>query len=459
MRRRSKHLQNTCALIGAFMLLGQGTAISSESSQRPVAEPQLRMSSGLAHQPASLPPPPAVEDVPGLVRYYLKEHPRLKPPPEAIEAMARYYCSEHPQLPMPAGLMRRMYQYYAVENPNARPPEGLWARIDEDRRRASSHGVAPEWSDGRHVFDGPRQMPDEREKAKPAPVLMPAPDPVAAPDEPEPDSSPEPTPVAEPVAGDGDEQEQVPATAPVPAPAPTPAPEVVTAGEADKVPVQTPVAGGAASAATDWTPVAVTQLSEEELKSSDPIQLRAVVSLQRSVSQLEAFLREEFRKDDADAVPGAARPTQLAAENWNNFVEIGAYVRNCPEFMQCDALNERRSFNPDLMSWVWNLSLKPEIEATQDSGILHVEFRGFDQASTTQGEGVLIEAIPVVRLKFRLECDGPCVQGKLKAVAESLEVTKGILGSLQGILISVGAIVALLAGWFGFRRKKTTDAA
>ncbi len=455
MRCRSKHLQNTCALLGVLMLLMQGTAISAESTQPAAAEPQLRMSSGLAHQPASLPPSPAVEDVPGLVRYYLKEHPRLKPPPEAIEAMARYYCSEHPQLPMPAGLMRRMYQYYALENPKVRPPEGLWARIDEDRRRASSHGVAPEWSDGRHVFDGPRQMPYERDKAKPAPVLMPAPDPVAAPDEPVPDRSPEPIPVAEPVAGSEDEQEPIPATVPAPAPAP----EVVTAGEADKVPVQAPVAGGAASAATDWTPVAVTQLSEEELKSTDPIQLRAVVSLQRSVTQLEAFLREEFSKDDADAVPGAARPTQLAAANWNNFVEIGAYVRNCPEFMQCDALNERRRFNPDLMSWVWNLSLKPEIKATQDSGILHVEFRGFDKASAAQGEGMLIEAIPVVRLKFRLECDGPCVQGKLKAVAESLEVTKSILGSLQGILISVGAIVALLAGWFGFRRKKTTDAA
>lgn len=332
---------------------------------------------------------------------------RPAPPPlEQVEALAAYYFEDYPELDVPDEVIERLARYYGSEQPQIRMPAPvLEAVVRYYRARPQLRppaGLHHRMESGGAPWSGERPTPS-------VPVAVPL--------------EPNPEPTVDPIT--------------VPVPPSIPDPEVEP-----PIPVQ-------------GNPAAAMRLSRTTVSDERPILMMAAVSFEQDGRALQQKLRQLLSRADPDAAVNGGSQTGTLDADWEGVTHLQASLHGCPAFLACEPFPAKApvALTPELMTWTWKISLDPASDSSAKADFVTVRFTAY--RGDPAGVGDSIDALPPLQLRFKRECDGDCVTGRIRVIAEVVEAGDKLLGNLRNLLISLAAILTLIAGWLGLKRKKS----
>lgn len=189
-------------------------------------------------------------------------------------------------------------------------------------------------------------------------------------------------------------------------------------------------------------------LSEGKISKSQAVNLRVVASFALDHAALQAYLQPSKPKqaDPASAAPSpAGGETNILGVDLADVGFIRARIQCDAELLACSQDDAVYKTTSRVFDWNWSIKAAVEREARATVG---VEFEG---ASAREGPYARLATVPALAIPITV--DDPVGYGIGRATGWLDGLGKG-LTSLQKVLTLLGAIGALVGGWFVVKKKE-----
>ena len=168
--------------------------------------------------------------------------------------------------------------------------------------------------------------------------------------------------------------------------------------------------------------------------------LSVAVSTKMSTADLRALVESHLKSAATDGRQAGSASAEVAAGGlletavWYEFKFVLARIE-CPDFVECGG-NVPQSRSNDPLIWDWSLAAKKWDESR--TGNIIVRFYGDQSAGGKFDQS--IAAMPPLQIAVSVDRDISYWDERVKSLAD-------LLAQFKSILITIGAIAAILVGW------------